>query len=119
MYSEIRLRCRLVSTVIACLGLCAVASLAAAADPPRASTPHTLATKVSVADLDLSTAQGMRTAHKRLKAKTEHLCRQLEDSFSAAFRWKYAACVDEALASAIQQLNVPTRAAVDGPRTNR
>jgi UrcA family protein len=96
----------------ACVILFAVAPLAALADPPAAPTSHTLESRVSLADLDLSTPEGVRAAHKRLRRKAEHLCRQLEDSASASFRWTYAACVQETLANAIQQLNVPALAAV-------
>jgi UrcA family protein len=91
----------------ACIALSAVAPLPALADPPTAPAPHTLESKVSLADLDLSTAKGVRAAHKRLRAKAEHLCRQLGDSASPTFRWTYAACVQESLADAVHQLNVP------------
>ena len=97
----------------ACVALLAVAPLAALADPPTAPAAHTLAYKVSLADLDLSTPEGIRAAHKRLRGKAESLCRQLWDSTSASFRWTYAACVQATLAQAIQQLNAPALAALD------
>jgi len=62
---------------IACIALSTVAPFAAFADPPTAKTPRTLESRVSVADLDLSTAKGVRKAHKRLKRTAENLCRQL------------------------------------------
>jgi UrcA family protein len=92
---------------ITCIALAAVAPLVALADPPIAPTPQTLESRVSLADLDLSTTTGVRAAHKRLRAKAEHLCRQLGDSASSTFRWTYAACVQESLADAIHQLNAP------------
>ena len=64
----------------ACIVLWAVAPLAAFADPPIAPATRTLESKVSLADLDLSTAKGVRGAHKRLTTTGEHLCRQLRDS---------------------------------------
>ena len=96
----------------ACISLSAVAPLAAYADPPTAHTP-TLESRVALSDLDLSTSEGVRAAHKRLQAKAEYLCRQLWDSTSATFRWTYSACVKEALADAIQRLHVPAVAASD------
>ena len=101
---------------IACIALSAVAPLAALADPPTAAAPDTLESRVSLADLDLSTAKGVRAAHKRLKSTAEHLCHQLGDSVRSTFRWTYAACVQETLANAIHQLNVPAMAALDQPR---
>jgi UrcA family protein len=99
----------------ACIALAAVAPLAFA-DPPTGQTPHVLESKVSLSDLDLSTPEGVRAAHKRLRHKAEHLCHQLGDSTSASFRWTYAACVQETLANAIQQLNAPALAAADRSR---
>ena len=101
----------------ACIALSAVATLPALADPPTAPAPHSLQSKVAMADLDLSTAKGLRAAHKRLRAKAEHLCRQLGDSASSTFRWTYAACVQESLADAVHQLNVPAVAVLDQPRS--
>jgi UrcA family protein len=102
----------------ACIALSAVAPLAALADPPTAPAPHTLESKVSLTDLDLSTAKGVHAAHKRLRGKAEHLCRQLEDSASFTFRWTYAACVQKSVADAIQQLNAPAVAVLNDPRAS-
>ena len=100
----------------ACIALAAVAPLAAFVDPPTARTRHVLESKVSLCDLDLSTREGVRAAHKRLRHKAEHLCHQLGDSTRASFRWTYDACVKETLADAIQQLNAPALAAADRSR---
>jgi UrcA family protein len=99
----------------ACIALSAVAPVPAVAGPPTAPAPHTLESKVSLADLDLSTAEGVRAAHKRLRAKAEHLCRQLGDSASSTFRWTYASCVQKSLADAIHQLNAPAVAVLNQP----
>ena len=96
--------------------LFAVAPPAALADPATAPGPHTLEVKLSLADLDLATAEGVRAAHERLRAKAQYLCRQLWDDNSASFRWTYAACVKETLANAVQQLNARRFAAVHRPR---
>jgi UrcA family protein len=100
----------------ACIALLAVAPLTAPADPPTAPAPHTLESRVSLADLDLSTPEGARAAHKRLRKMAESLCRRLWDSTSATFRWTYAACVKETFANAIQQLSAPALASTDRAR---
>lgn len=120
MNARIRLRPSSSAVIAtACIALSAVAPLPALADPPTAPAPHTLESRVSLADLDLSTAKGVRAAHKRLRGKAEHLCRQLGDSASSTFRWTYAACVQESLADAVHQLNVPAVAVLNQPRVSR
>lgn len=100
----------------ACIGLSAIAPLVAFADAPTAAPPRTLESRVSLSDLDLSTPEGVRAAHKRLRQKAEYLCRQLEDSVRTTYRWTHAACVQATLADAIQRLNVPALVAADRPR---
>ena len=94
----------------------AVTPSVASADPPAARTPHTLESTVSLSDLDLSTAQGVRAAHERLRAKAEYLCRQLWDDASATYRWSYAACVKKTLADAVPLLNGRALSATDQQR---
>ena len=103
------------TTCIAALS--AVAPMAALADPSIATTPRTLESRVSLADLDLSTPKGIHAAYERLRGRAEHLCRQLEDSVTASFRWTHAACVKETLANATQQLNAPAFAAANRSRS--
>jgi len=99
-----------------CIGLSAITPLVAFADPPTAAPPRTLDSKVSLSDLDLSTPEGVRAAHKRLERKAEYLCRQLGDSVSTTYRWTHAACVQATLADAIERLNVPALVATDRPQ---
>ena len=99
----------------ACTGLSAIAPLVACADPPNARTPA-LESKVSLSDLNLSTPEGVRAAHKRLRQKAEYLCRQLGDSVRTTYRWTHATCVQATLADAIQRLNVPALVATDRPQ---
>jgi UrcA family protein len=96
-----------------CIALSAVAPLVAYADSPAATPPRTLESKVSLSDLDLSTPEGVRAAHKRLRQKAAYLCRQLGDSVRTTYRWTHAACVQATLADAIQRLNVPALVASD------
>jgi UrcA family protein len=101
-----------------CIGLSAIAPLVAFADPPKAHTP-VLESKVSLSDLNLSTPEGVRAAHKRLRQKAEYLCRQLGDSVTTTYRWTYAACVQATFADAIQRLDVPALVATDRPQDQR
>ena len=118
MNAQARLRRPSSSAVIAAAYVAfAVAPLVALADPPAAGTPRNLESKVSLSDLDLSTPEGVRAAHKRLSRKAEYLCRQLWDDVSASYRWSYAACVKKTLADAVERLNVPALSAANQPRT--
>jgi UrcA family protein len=117
MNAQRRLRPSLHAVVAAaCIGLPAIAPLVAFADPPTAEPPRTLESKVSLSDLDLSTPEGVRAAHKRLRQKAEYLCRQLGDSVRTTYRWTHATCVQATLADAIQRLNVPALVATDRPQ---
>ena len=117
MNAQRRLRPSLHAVVAAaCIGLPAIAPLVAFADPPTAAPPRTLDSKVSLSDLDLSTPEGVRAAHKRLRQKAEYLCRQLGDSVRTTYRWTHATCVQATLADAIQRLNVPALVATDRPQ---
>jgi len=117
MNAQRRLRPSLHAVVAAaCIGLPAIAPLVAFADPPTAEPPRTLESKVSLSDLDLSTPEGVRAAHKRLRQKAEYLCRQLGDSVRTTYRWTHAACVQATLADAIQRLSVPALVASDRPQ---
>ena len=102
---------------MAYIGLSAVAPLVARADPPAARTTRTLESRISLSDLDLSTPEGVRAAHRRLRRKAEYFCRQLWDSASATYRWSYTACVKVTLADAVQQLNGSALSAANRSRT--
>ena len=65
LHAQTRIR-RLSSITLLAIALSAVVPPIAGADPPAARTTRTLESRVSLADLDLSTAEGVRAAHKRL-----------------------------------------------------
>jgi UrcA family protein len=100
----------------ACLALSPVAPRVTYADPPAAQTPHILKSSVPLSDLDLSTPEGVRAAHKRLRGKAEYLCRQLWDNTSATYRWSYATCVKKTFADAIRGIDGPALAVADRSR---
>jgi len=97
----------------ACFAFSVVAPLVTFADPAPPQIPHVLESSVSLSDLDLSTPEGVRAAHKRLRGKAEYLCRQLWDGVTTTYRWTYAECVKKTVADAIQRLDGPALSVAD------
>jgi len=89
----------------ALMTLLAIAPIAVAAGTQPAPAPEIRAARVSVADLDLSTPQGMRAARDRVQKMARHLCTQLEDLRDLSHHSNFVACVDDTLASALRQVN--------------
>jgi UrcA family protein len=67
--------------------------------------------EVSLADLDLSTSQGVHVARDRLQAAARRVCRELQTGHVALSQ--YAACVDETFAHALRQADLLQRTSVD------
>lgn len=96
--------------------LCTVALIAVATIAPRAgiADPHTAAaadTRVAnvwLADLDLATPAGQRTAHERLQARAQRVCAAGADGRDLSHQANFAACVDNAVADALRQLDSST-----------
>jgi UrcA family protein len=79
--------------------------------PPTA--PETRVMVVSLANLNLSTPDGVRIAHDRIKRMARRVCRQLSGSIDPTEMWRYANCVDDAIAGALRQIRGRTVAAID------
>ncbi|HWS68043.1 MAG TPA: UrcA family protein [Steroidobacteraceae bacterium] len=79
--------------------------------PP--TVPETRVMIVSLANLNLSTPDGVRIAHDRIKRMARRVCRQLSGSIDPTKMWRYANCVDDAIAGALRQIRDPTVAAID------
>jgi UrcA family protein len=103
---------------IALLLLCAAASGAALADSPQAAAavggvrpanpdPNQRSMNVSLADLDLTSAAGARTAQERLHQAARRLCFELADSEDLGHQPHFVQCVEQATASALRQLALP------------
>jgi UrcA family protein len=60
---------------------------------------------VSLADIDLSTTQGVERARARIHRKAGQLCSKVVDPWSLSHQPDYVRCVDSATAAAMQQLN--------------
>jgi UrcA family protein len=65
----------------------------------------TRAAKVSLADLDLSRPEGMRTARDRLHAIAQRLCAELARSHELAYRPNFAACVADTREAALRRVD--------------
>jgi UrcA family protein len=120
---------------IALLLLCAAVPGAVLADPPQAAAvmpsapiPRADASgggrpanarsdqrsmSVSLADLDLTTAAGARTARERLHQAARRLCSELTDSLDLGHQPHFVHCVDQATARALRQLAPPALVAGD------
>jgi len=86
------------------VALFGIVPVCAIADGSAATTTISRAADVSLSDLDLSTAEGMRLARERLHTMAGHVCAEgggdREPSSQAAFD----ACVDSTVASALRQI---------------
>ena len=96
---------------IALLALCAHVSGVTAAGPKTDNAPVTRSAKVPLADLDLSTPEGMRAARERLHQTARHLCNRVADELDLSHQANYVACVDETLAAALRKVIEPAAAA--------
>jgi UrcA family protein len=94
------------TTRTACLvtvvAFASVSSVCAMAEQPEASS--TSSAKVSLADLDLATAKGARTAHQRLHAAAQLACSRVADRLDLGRQQHFAECVDAAMALALPQV---------------
>ena len=95
----------LVSAVLT--GACA----ARAAPPVSRSKPEQVTTTVSLADLDLSKPQDIRSAQGRLAAAVKRLCLRLMDDRKAGYWDAYVECSQETLAAALHQMESKFRVA--------
>jgi UrcA family protein len=100
------------SKSIACVASLLTLSIieAAVAMPgPKTDNPRdSRSEKVSIGGLDLSTADGLNTARERVSQVARRLCLQLVDQNDRSRQWNYVNCVDDAVASAMQQVSGPS-----------
>jgi UrcA family protein len=101
-----------VTMVAGLIALVAIAPVRVMADTPPVL--ETRAVKVSLADLDLSTPEGLGAARDRLHQTARRLCSQLEDMRSIAHQPTFVKCVDESLADALRQITGPLLVSVPG-----
>jgi UrcA family protein len=75
----------------------------------RESVPDTSVITVSIADLDLTTAQGVLIAEKRIHRSARRICSQLLSSQEPTAN--YTKCVNDATAGALRQIHLAALAA--------
>jgi len=75
------------------------------ADQRAASAAVSRVADVALADLDLSTPEGMRAARERLHTMAERVCAEPADSRGPSSQPKFVACVDSTLTNALKQIN--------------
>lgn len=91
----------------AILTLSVIAAAAAVAAQPSDSANETRSQTVSLADLDLSTPEGMSAARKRVQITAQRLCFQLTDPADLSHQANFVKCVDDAVAGAMHQVTDP------------
>ena len=87
------------------MALFGIAPVATIADQHAATAALSRVADVSLADLDLSTPEGMRAARERLHTMAERVCAEPADSRGPSSQPKFVACVDSTLTNALKQIN--------------
>jgi UrcA family protein len=85
--------------------LLAVAPAAAIADQPTTATADPRIADVSLADLNLSSAEGMGTARNRLLAMAQRVCAEAGNGRDLSSEPNFAVCVESTLAGHLKQIN--------------
>jgi len=88
--------------LMALFGIVPVATLA---DQPAAAAAVSRVADVSLADLDLATAEGMRVARERLHTMAQRVCAEPAGSGGLSSEPTFVACIDSTLAGALRQIN--------------
>lgn len=101
---------------IALIALHSTISLAADQQQPSEPVLDKRVAAVSLADLNLSTPQGVRAARERLRETARRLCSDVQDSRDLGHQPHFVACVQETLADALRHVQIPVVAAAEGGR---
>jgi UrcA family protein len=107
-----RPRRKSIACVASLLTLSIIESAVAMPGPKTDNPRDNRSEKVSIAGLDLSTADGLNTARERVRQAARRLCLQLVDPNDRSRQWNYVNCLDDAVASAMQQVSGPSRSIV-------
>ena len=90
---------------IALMALHPIASPAADAQQPSTRVLDQRTEVVSLADLDISTAQGAQAAEERLRKTARRLCAQVQDPLDLGRAQHLLACVEETFVTALRAMN--------------
>jgi UrcA family protein len=104
-----RPRRKSIACVASLLTLSIIESAVAMPGPKTDNPRDSRSEKVSIAGLDLSTVEGLNTARERVHQVARRLCLDLVDQNDRSRQWNYVNCVDDAVASAMQQIGGPSR----------
>jgi UrcA family protein len=107
-----RPRRKSIACVASLLTLSIIESAVAMPGPKTDNPRDSRSEKVSIAGLDLSTPDGLNVARERVSQVARRLCLQLVDQNDRSRQWNYVNCVDDAVASAMQQVSGPSRSIV-------
>ena len=98
---------RQIATMFAAIALTALSTTPASAEPGH----RTVSERISYADLDLSSADGVKTLKTRLNAALDRVCGRSFDSVSVAMRRLAKACRTNAMDQAMASVKAPLRTA--------
>lgn len=88
------------SVAAICLSLCGALGTAMAQE---AVAPN--AVNVSLADLDLSTHEGVRVAYERVRRAARRVCAKVANSAEMQTQLKYITCIDDAMAPSVARID--------------
>ena len=87
------------------MALFAMVPASTIADQSAAATTERSVADVSLSDLDLSSAEGMRLARDRLHAMAQHVCADRGAGREPSSQPAFGACVDSTVANALRQID--------------
>jgi UrcA family protein len=94
-------------STVALLGLCGLLLSAAIGTPMPADAATERSATVRIADLDLSTANGMQAARDRIHETAKRLCQQVINPWSISHQTDFVQCVNDATTTTVAQLKGP------------
>ena len=89
---------------LALMGLC-IAILTSAIAKQLPARAADASVTVSLADLNLSTDEGMKKARERLHQTARRLCEEVVDPWELAAHWDFVRCIDETTDAAVGKIH--------------
>jgi UrcA family protein len=92
----------MVKVALAC-AICLLGGALGTAMAQESAAPNPV--KVSLADLDLSTREGVRTAYERVRRAARRVCAKVANSADIQAQLNYITCIDDAMAPAVARID--------------
>jgi len=93
-------------------------TLSAANASGQRANAEFLSEKISFADLNLNTTQGVASLYRRISSAAGRVCTPSESRESALMTvWRH--CMDQAISSAVDEINNPALTAIANAKTGR